>query len=396
MTFAVSYTFYIVLLSIFSIMRIYRNSLGYESDNVGGVWNVISVFFVLSAVLMSFRVIQRKFNFPLSIRIALCFSVLAQFNCIFFIDNLSVGFLYNFLMIPFFASALVVFFVSSQSFLSQKQIFLSKLLFVAIFLMAFLSVFMFRSGFLGFSMVSNSYYALCILPFALFFTEKKAYRIFIYTLVGIVVIFAGKRTGLIAFVSFIMVVSLLESLMKNQLLDFLKTMLFLIAAGATFYFLYVKFASIYDLQLFKRMSTIVEDGGSGRDVMYQQIWNAMKESNIINWIFGHGYGSAGGVLLKHDTAHNDFLEILYDYGLFAAALIIGFYIQLLREGFTMFRLRYKCAPLFIGGTIISILLSLFSTYLVSFAYVICGMAFLGMVLGDWQHQSVLKMMHKEL
>lgn len=388
--FAASYIFYIVLLAFFCIMRIYRNSLGYDSAGSGGVWNIISIFFVFSAILMFFNVIQRKFVFPLSIKLALCFSLVAQFNCIFFINRFDLGFIYNYLMIGFCVSVLIVFFVASQVPLSKKQVYTSNFLLLAVIVMSFISVFLFRSGFLDFSMVSNAYYALCILPLILMFTEKKRYRYFLYVFIGLIVIFSGKRTGLIAFGSFVIIVSLLESLKNNQLFSFVKTVGFLLGAGIIFYLLYIKFASVYDLKLFERMSNIAEDGGSGRNIMYQQIWNAMKESNVISWMIGHGYGRTEDVLVMHAAAHNDFLEILYDYGFFAVVFFILFYIQLFREGIAMYRSKFKYASLFIGEIIISILLSFFSIYCVSFTYVICGMASLGTILGYWyQHNRIM-------
>lgn len=386
--FAVSYLFYIALLAIFCIMRIYRNSLGYDSVGSGGIWNIISIFLIVSAFLMYFNVLHRRFAFPQSIKLAMLFSFVAQINCIFFIKRLDFAFVYNYIMIAFFASVLMVFFVATQSILTRTEKRISGFLFLAVILMSFISVFLFRSGFLGYSMISNSYYALCILPLALMFSEKKWYRIFLYISIGLVVIFAGKRTGLIAYAAFILIVSLLEALRKDQLIDFFKTLVFLLAAGIIFYLLYIKFASVYDLKLFERMSNLAEDGGSGRDVMYQKIWTAVKESNVFNWILGHGYGSTKDVLIVHDAAHNDFLEILYDYGIFAVLLFVLFYVQLFREGITMFRSKYKYASLFIGEIVISILLSFFSIYCVSFTYVICGMATLGTMLGCWNQYNI--------
>ena len=44
-------------------------------------------------------------------------------------------------------------------------------------------------------------------------------------------------------------------------------------------------ASQYNLNLFERMQSLEEDGGSGRDVIYSEIWESYKESDFIKQIY---------------------------------------------------------------------------------------------------------------
>lgn len=380
----ISYSLCILLLSVFSIMRIYRNSLGYSATGVGGIWNVISLYFVILAILTTFGILRRKYKYSKGIIFSAAFSLLSQLHVLFFAETVSISTIYNFLMIGYFASILIVFFVASQDGLGNKQIWLSIVMSGLITIMSFISVFWFRSGRLSFSMVSNAYYALCILPFVILISNNKKVNLIFYIAVGAVVIFSGKRTGLIAFALFILTVALFEALHRNKLNDFLKTVFVVTIAIIAFYYLYNRLAATYDLRLLQRMTTLLEDGGSGRDDIYRQIWEGMKNSKPINWIFGHGYGSSDQVILKHATAHDDFLEILYDYGLIPTILFILFYVRLFIETRLMFKANYEKAHVFLGGLLISLILSLFSTYCVSFAYVSCGMAFLGTALGQWE------------
>lgn len=144
-----------------------------------------------------------------------------------------------------------------------------------------------------------------------------------------------------------------------------------------------KLETITGLNILERMSRIKDDGGSGRNVMYLQIIDGMKQSTLLEWIIGHGFGRTVDVLIIHDTAHNDFLEILYNYGLFPMIMFILFYLHIIREGINMWRKRYEYAGVYMGAIVISLLLSLLSTYCVSYAYVTCGMACLGVIMGDW-------------
>lgn len=372
-----------ILLSIFCVARIYRNSLGYESEQTGGIWNIISLFFFVVSMLAFFKLLPRYYLFPKSIILGFIFTIVSQFNCFMVDDRFSISYFYNFLMIGFFNYIMIVFFVSASDMNSYKQKTLTMILIGIISSISFISLLWFRSGKLSFSMVSNSYYALCLLPFFLFLVEKTSIKIIAYIFTAIIVIFSGKRLGLIAFVIFLIINTLLEAIEKNKILEYLKLCVFIFISFFAFSYLYSIFAEIYDLRLLQRMTTIFDDGGSGRNEIYSEIWTGMNSSSLISWIIGHGYGSSANVILKHSTAHDDFLEILYDYGLISLMLFILYYVYLIKEGVSMRRSKYKFANIYIGSVVISILLSLFSTYCVSYAYVACGMAFHGFLLGKW-------------
>lgn len=77
--------------------------------------------------------------------------------------------------------------------------------------------------------------------------------------------------------------------------------------------------------LLKRMLSIKEGDSSGRDVIYANAWNLWYHSdNMINLLFGYGFQG----MLYHTTrmAHNDWLEILVDYGLMGCLLYLSIFI----------------------------------------------------------------------
>ncbi len=380
----ISYSVCIILLSVLSITRIYRNSLGYENEGSGGIWNIISLVFVGLAILAFFGVLKRRYKFPSSILCGLACGLLAQFHSLYFIEKINITTLYNFLMIGYFASVLIVFFVAGQEELSTVERVFALVMFTLVMVMSFVSVFWFKSGRLEYSMVSNAYYALCLLPFVLMLCKNKIIQTVCYIVVGVIVIFSEKRTGLIAFGFFVFIVIFGNALYQRKTLGLVKKIVVMGVAVFAFSLIYSKLEIAYDLGLMERMANLAEDEGSGRLDIYRQIWGAMEEANLFEWIFGHGHASSAGVILHHDTAHNDFLEILYNYGLAPTILLVMFYGALLVEAYKMIRTKYQKAHIFLGGVIISFILSMFSTYCVSFAYVSCGMAFLGFVLGQWK------------
>ena len=89
-----------------------------------------------------------------------------------------------------------------------------------------------------------------------------------------------------------------------------------------------------------------ETGGSGREGIYEQVWSRYQSSSLDEILFGHGY-DAVKEQVSGISAHNDFLEILYDYGLISALIycflllkIISLYIKLLRSRFNVFFERF--------------------------------------------------------
>lgn len=85
--------------------------------------------------------------------------------------------------------------------------------------------------------------------------------------------------------------------------------------------------------LISRLSKI-EDGGSGRDIIYSNLLKAWYNSdNILNFIFGHGFSSTLTLSGTGHFAHNDWLEILTNFGLIGVSLYLLIFLGLLRIAF---------------------------------------------------------------
>jgi O-antigen ligase len=76
--------------------------------------------------------------------------------------------------------------------------------------------------------------------------------------------------------------------------------------------------------LFDRFASISEDGGSGRDIVYADVWNMIKSSDYSHIIWGHGYNQVRVDAELGFSAHNDFLEMLYDFGICGLFAFCGF------------------------------------------------------------------------
>ncbi len=167
----------------------------------------------------------------------------------------------------------------------------------------------------------ESYYLISILPFVLKLPKKQRYIILI--LAAVCIILAGKRTGFITFIALILIYVL--TIGKN-----LKSKLKIIALGSILLVIMYSLLSHYMgdeiNHIFQRISEIEEDGGSGRSEMYQIILNEVLNTDGIEFLFGHGYNEvlnfrgSGGF-----SAHNEFLEVAYDYGLVGFIIFLSIF-----------------------------------------------------------------------
>lgn len=373
----ISYSFCIILLGLLSFTRSYRNSIGYSDTGVGGIWNVVTLIFMA----LCFVALCTVSKFPRTIKFALFYSFFAFFNALVSIKSFNLSAIYNLLMIGYFSMILCSFFAAAKMGLTCSDNKLTLIVFLAVNIIVLVGLFRYRTGALNFVMVSNAYYALCLMPFLPIVTKKKWIIISGYALVGLVIVFSSKRLGLIAYLTYLLVVIFYDAIKNKKVFGLLKVSLTIFVSIVIFMSVYSKLQSEYGLNILERIINLSKDGGSGRDEMYREILRGMNESSIFEWIFGHGYGTTGTVMQMHDTAHNDFLEIMFDFGLIPTILFVVFYILLIIDSLKMFTERFEYAGVFIGSVAISLLLSLFSTYCVSYAYVTCGMASIGLIYG---------------
>ncbi|RGM98413.1 O-antigen ligase family protein [Parabacteroides merdae] len=103
-----------------------------------------------------------------------------------------------------------------------------------------------------------------------------------------------------------------------------------------------KAESIYDIS--KRFEMIKADGGNGRDMIYEDVINRYRSEDLIQQVIGKGFDSVKG---KDTTialsAHNDFLEVLYDFGAIGFFLYVLMHFSLIKWTVLLFRKRSQLA-----------------------------------------------------
>ena len=215
----------------------------------------------------------------------------------------------------------------------------------------------------------------------------------LYVFQFIVILLSNKRTALIAFVAYCLSYEWMTdkniSLKKRIYKGVLYIMILVI--------LYIIFPIICEklhITVFNELelSHITEDGGSNRLYIYNQLWQTQKISSIKHWLIGSGYNSVllskvctDGFLGASVSAHNDFLEVLYDYGVIGISIYVTFFLSLINKGINMVRDQYKYGKSFISSILIVIFTSLTSHLIIYLNYYAIIFCFWALCLADYRY-----------
>ena len=190
----------------------------------------------------------------------------------------------------------------------------------------------------------SSYYSLYMLPLVMTGKNKKILIYITIAVMVVVVITAIKRTGAIALALgllsyFYIYTSCAQSLKGNTLkkMAAFTCMVALVAALVGYISLYA------DTLLFDRLTVenIRETEGSNRIEVWTRTWKMIMEEDYFGYILGNGFSGVGKV--AYSGAHNDFLEVFYDYGIFGLILYVLMHVKLIQYVFMMIKRKSRYA-----------------------------------------------------
>lgn len=168
---------------------------------------------------------------------------------------------------------------------------------------------------------NNSYYLMYLLP-ALLLVNDKALRLKIYMIVSFFCVFLSmKRGGILGITGGLVVSYLLNRNKQNRKTNAsVRVGGVIIIAAVIAYFLNNTMGGL----VIDRFEEISDTGGSGRDLIWSEgVLLINSSTGVEKWI-GHGFDSARGATLWGVSLHNDFLEIVYDFGWIGLVLFIIF------------------------------------------------------------------------
>ena len=220
---------------------------------------------------------------------------------------------------------------------------------------------------------SASYFLMYLLPLLLLL-RNNWFQYISMAIIFILVASSFKRGGIISLTISIVVYSYIRNIIlsrSNKFLGVLSIILVVLSISV----LFVRYDSTNDSILTERLKNIEEDQGSGRIEIWKFTVDMIMSSTIDEVILGHGFNSVQNDSNLKMSAHNDFLEVLYDFGLLAFVFYIMLHFTLLAYIYRLIKRKSYYAPnmamsyvLFLGASLVAHVI-IYIPYLSIFAIV---------------------------
>lgn len=365
------------MLLLFCVLKVLRGA-NTSITTEGGIWNYISLLYYIAIILGLSSV--RSYKVKAVFVAPLLFCVFSMFFALG-TTSLSLSFtrIYVYLMIPYFFLVFASFYIFAEHSIKTDRIILITYI-VCLAVNAYTII-----GYLAFvrnrAVASDIYYSLCLFPFALQLIKNKRWKLVIIFAQFFVTFLSNKRTGFIALCIGLILYFILETSgeSKKNFIRMFGRILLIVVAIWVLYYVSTYVDNRFGFGIYARLNRLETDEGSGRGRMYQAVWNAIKNSSWFEILFGHGMNTAGKVA-GAGYAHNDFLEVFYDYGLFSFICIIIYYVSIIRYAIQMIISKSPYASSFAFSVVIGLALSFFSYFLIYYTFVTCLVAFWGYII----------------
>jgi len=238
-----------------------------------------------------------------------------------------------------------------------------------------------------FNVFDATFILLVILPFV-FTLKNDLLKIILVVLIGVVAFMSFKRTTIISYIIVVVLYYVntifsggLNSKSRNKYL-----LIFSVIIGALI--IYQSFNYIEKVSgglISERLNKMQEDRGSERLDIYSNILNLLSTSSSQSLLFGHGGYRAVELKLKI-LAHNDFLEILYDFGIVTFIAYFVFFIQLTKYIGRILKYK-KIIPIenrnaYIVAYILFLFLGILNCFITSPVYYATIMFYFGLEIGN--------------
>ena len=212
-----------------------------------------------------------------------------------------------------------------------------------------------------FSSLNTAYYVLLSYPLAIL-NKNNIKKIFCTVIMVVIVLFSMKRGGILSmFVGYILYFLFSKNMGRYKF--FYKLFLVAIFVGALF-FVVPQINEMSNGTLERRLEfTQVHGDEEGRASMYPEVLGASMNSSFLNIIFGHGHDAVvRDNILDGLSAHNDYLEFLYDFGIIGLILLLSFHIKLISMTIRSHRFNMGFLPMILTLSCIIILSSVSIVY----------------------------------
>lgn len=240
----------------------------------------------------------------------------------------------------------------------------------------------------GTPLISNAYFSLFLIPFALM--QRKGILKWSFVLLCLIpVLLSEKRTGfLTAIIGIVCYIyfHFRTKKRKGRLKRFIITTLSILLIIGIIVFIVQKM----DLRIFERLDNIAEDQGSGRVDVWVTTWHMIWESSGIEILIGHGFNAVVFDSPLGFSAHNDFLEVLYNHGLAGLIAYCGFIYSIIKRAIIYYKKGVKHSDIFLASVAMFLIFSMTSHLVLYPTYFIYLCIFWGSFIGSEERKTLLR------
>lgn len=231
---------------------------------------------------------------------------------------------------------------------------------------------------------AGSYYVIYFLPFMLCHNNNIV-RIICVIVAFAVAVLSIKLGGVLSVASSVVVYMLVKQNIERGKRYSLRTLIIIIAIAVLLmcFLLYID-ENVLGGMFLEHWDESQSSGGSGRLEIYSIFLKMIYNSNILNFIFGHGwlgseYESSIGL-----TCHNDFLETFVDFGLIGFLLYVIFHFSLYLTCKRMIRLNFEYAPVMCASVVMFFINSMLAHVFIYPWYLMIFTLFWGFIISKYR------------
>ncbi len=191
-------------------------------------------------------------------------------------------------------------------------------------------------------LLNSVYYCIFLLPFV-YLSPKAWVRNTGLVLVFIATVMSNKRAAMVVIVVCLFVVMMAQMKSATGVKKITRSILYTLCVVILIY-LFQWLVDYFDLAIVERFQSFMsgEDTGSGRTEIWMDTINQINSENFFQSLIGRGYRavSFNSAYSGISEAHNDYLQILFDYGFIGLFGIVCFVVSLLSQLKGMKRCNY--------------------------------------------------------
>lgn len=256
------------------------------------------------------------------------------------------------------------------------------------FVIAFLPIcfyivlFYISNNFITYFQGNDALFGIIVYMPLLMILKNKDIRTVSLLLLAILSVLSLKRSIILAYCVSIVVYALIV-VRRNSFTRFygLKHKIILLLVLTGFIVVFSRLYNILGVYVLDRFSGVLEDGGSGRDSIISDILASFISSPIDKQIFGHGY--KGTLVSSGFLAHNDILQILYDFGYLGCALylfVLFHLVRKIRKNYKFRKVNEHYYAAYVVSVLLLLILSLLNCFIYSPSFIAPIYLFLGLLI----------------